>query len=59
MSEQIKAGDAVRLKSGGPVMTVDWVSGELGTPTAGCSWFDTANKNHFERFPVTSLEPSI
>ena len=56
MVEQIKAGDRVRLKSGGPVMTASWVSEELGTVVAGCAWFDKDNKNQFERFPVVSLE---
>lgn len=56
MSESIKAGDTVKLKSDGPPMTVDWVSDEHGTMTAGCSWFDKDNKNQFSRFPVTSLE---
>jgi uncharacterized protein YodC (DUF2158 family) len=55
MSEQIKAGDLVNLKSGGPTMTVDWVSDASGTLTAGCSWFDNNGKRQNEQFPVTSL----
>ena len=54
MPEQIKAGDTVQLKSGGPKMTVDWVSDEFGTLVAGCSWFVDKLKQ-FDRFPVTSL----
>ncbi len=50
-----KAGDIVQLKSGGPNMTVDWVSNEEGVETASCSWFDEKNKRQFERFLVTSL----
>jgi uncharacterized protein YodC (DUF2158 family) len=30
------AGELVQLKSGGPVMTIDWIEGDQAT----CSWFD-------------------
>jgi uncharacterized protein YodC (DUF2158 family) len=36
MTGQIQAGDVVVLKSGGPDMTVKWVSG----PEYYCEWFD-------------------
>jgi uncharacterized protein YodC (DUF2158 family) len=41
-----KAGDVVRLKSGGPKMTVDQVAERAMTlePTVWCSWFDGAKK---------------
>jgi uncharacterized protein YodC (DUF2158 family) len=56
MAEQLKAGDLVQLKTGiSPTMVVDWVSDELGTLIAGCTWFDTDKKRQFEKFPVTSL----
>jgi uncharacterized protein YodC (DUF2158 family) len=56
MSDEIKVGDTVKLKSGGPTMTVDWVSRENPSIlVAGCSWFDDSNKKQFERFPLTSL----
>lgn len=35
-NEAIQVGDVVQLKSGGPQMTVDEVSGEQ----AGCTYFD-------------------
>lgn len=55
MSDEIKTGDTVQLKSGGPVMTADWVSDEHGVMTAYCSWFD-GKKKMGDRFPVTSLK---
>jgi uncharacterized protein YodC (DUF2158 family) len=36
MSSEIQAGDVVGLKSGGPDMTVKWVSGT----ESYCEWFD-------------------
>jgi uncharacterized protein YodC (DUF2158 family) len=56
---QFRPGDQVRLKSGGPPMTV------LGVNTKNtevkCSWFDTAQAFHQEAFPpgaLVSLEPA-
>lgn len=46
----IQVGDVVRLKSGGPQMTVKWV--EAGD--AYCEWFD-GNKKTGEEFALTSL----
>ena len=46
-----KAGDTVRLKSGGPTMTVTRVENE----EAYCVWFE-GNKNHDHTFPMLSLE---
>lgn len=54
MAEEIKAGDTVQLKSGGPVMTADWVGDNYGTMTANCTWF-VGNKKDNASFPVTSL----
>lgn len=55
MENQIKIGDVVQLKSGGPKMVVDNVRDDLGTLTAWCSWF-SADKKEESRFPVTSLK---
>lgn len=49
----INEGDVVRLKSGGPRMTVDWVDTERGTIT--CSWFDGETRNQAE-FGLKSVE---
>jgi uncharacterized protein YodC (DUF2158 family) len=35
-----KPGDLVKLKSGGPVMTVEAVGDHYGTPTVWCVWFE-------------------
>lgn len=54
MVNEIKAGDVVVLKSGGPSMTVNSVGDRYGTLSAYCTWFD--GKKQVEGvFPVTSL----
>lgn len=61
MTTEIKAGSVVRLKSGGPKMTVDKVSKQMYEDrlSAWCDWFiqDKApwKKDHGV-FPLTSLE---
>ncbi len=53
---EIKAGDVVQLKSGGPIMTVSSVDlDQGGTLTAWCQWFEK-NKPIGNSFPVTSLK---
>lgn len=49
---QFKAGDTVRLKSGGPDMTVETVEGAY----VFCAWFDKAHKPHARKFPMSALE---
>lgn len=62
MSEAFKVGDIVRLKSGGPRMTVEHVGagdGPLGGgPYVACTWFDDANKPQSRRFKPDALEVS-
>lgn len=63
MSEDIKVGDVVRLKSGGPRMTVSTVDKQLYEDrlSAWCDWFvqDKAPwKKENGVFPLTSLEPA-
>ena len=55
MADEIKAGDTVQLKSGGPVMTADWVADQYGVMSAYCIWF-AGNKKEGATFPVTSLK---
>jgi uncharacterized protein YodC (DUF2158 family) len=54
MSE-LKVGDIVQLKSGGPKMTVDRIFKDaFGAMAARCSWFEE-NKPMTQSFPLTSL----
>jgi len=39
-----KEGDVVRLKSGGPAMTVERVKDKQGIKSIRCSWFDGSKK---------------
>jgi uncharacterized protein YodC (DUF2158 family) len=44
MPDQFKPGDVVKLKSGGPAMTVSRVGEVNGKPTVWCDWFDGPKK---------------
>jgi uncharacterized protein YodC (DUF2158 family) len=55
VADEIKAGDIVQLKSGGPTMTTAWVADEAGVMMAYCTWLD-GNKKSGSAFPVTSLK---
>jgi uncharacterized protein YodC (DUF2158 family) len=57
MTDGIKTGETVMLKSGGPTMTVNQVGDLYGTLTAWCDWFD-GKKAVNGTFPVTSLKPA-
>jgi uncharacterized protein YodC (DUF2158 family) len=54
MSE-FRIGDTVRLKSGGPTMTVTSVLPLGGSRLFECAWFE-GEKAHSERFPAGALE---
>jgi uncharacterized protein YodC (DUF2158 family) len=51
MSEPIKAGDIVELKSGSHHMTVDSIENDRAT----CTWI-TNGQRQTDRFPVASLK---
>jgi uncharacterized protein YodC (DUF2158 family) len=55
MSETFKAGDVVQLKSGGPLMTVNFVESDGDVQVAACSWF-LKDKKESSRFPVSTLK---
>jgi uncharacterized protein YodC (DUF2158 family) len=53
---EIKPGNVVQLKSGGPKMTVSAVYRNAdGVPSAYCAWFD-GEKAQQQSFPITSLK---
>ena len=53
---EIKEGSTVRLRSGGPKMTVNEIGlGPNEMPTAWCAWFD-GNKTVRDSFPIHSLK---
>lgn len=59
MEIEIKPGNVVQLKSGGPLMTVRWAGEEYGEPSICCDWFiqDRAPwKKETATFPPTSLK---
>lgn len=54
----MKEGSVVQLRSGGPKMTVNWISAEGGVTSAYCEWFVDDNppwKRDGSVFPLTSL----
>jgi len=58
MEQELKAGDVVQLKSGGPDMTVE-IIGAFGFGSshtqAKCVWFD-GKKRYDDLFELTSLK---
>jgi uncharacterized protein YodC (DUF2158 family) len=55
MEQQIKSGDIVQLKSGGPHMTVSKLHEWQGRTEANCDWFE-GTKPMSGSFPLTSLK---
>jgi uncharacterized protein YodC (DUF2158 family) len=53
----MKAGDLVRLKSGGPLMTVERINFGTLFPSASCTWWKEEEKTFdAETFTVEALE---
>jgi uncharacterized protein YodC (DUF2158 family) len=56
MSEQqLKVGDVVQLKSGGPAMTVNSIS--PNGAAIECVWFDDDDNRQFDTFAPATLAP--
>jgi uncharacterized protein YodC (DUF2158 family) len=49
---QPRIGDLVRVRSGGPLMTVTSVQGDQ----VNCSWFDQNGQSESQNFPVFALK---
>jgi uncharacterized protein YodC (DUF2158 family) len=58
MSDEIKPGDVVRLKSGGPKMVVHEVGPEMYSdqPSVWCEWFNDKNEPKKGPFKLVSVE---
>jgi uncharacterized protein YodC (DUF2158 family) len=56
MTTEYKIGDVVRLKSGGPAMTITMVGDNYGTPTVWCQWFDHKHTLQNGDFPPDAVE---
>jgi uncharacterized protein YodC (DUF2158 family) len=54
MTYEIRPGDVVQLKSGGPNMSVARIEHQGGVLTARCKWLD-GNKKQTREFPVALL----
>lgn len=56
MSDQVQAGDVVQVKSGGPLMTIEYsFQTDGGRTKVMCTWFD-GNKRISESFYPVTLE---
>ncbi len=53
---QVKAGDVVRLKSGGPRMTAERVDDRVELPFAHCIWIDARSAARTMFFKLDALE---
>ena len=55
MAEVLAVGAVVRLKSGGPAMTVTQINSGSGTPSVSCHWF-AGTEAKFTAFNPNALE---
>ena len=54
---EIKEGTTVKLKSGGPLMTIQEIMGNDEFQEAICVWIDSDGKPHKHNYPLSVLEP--
>ncbi len=58
MATELNIGIVVKLKSGGPLMTVTAHGKDAeGKPRVTCTWFDNDMNEKNGAFPVEALEP--
>ena len=55
MADELKVGDVVRLKSGGPAMTIENIDTYGKGKGATCTWFD-GSKRVTEMFMLAVLD---
>ena len=55
MADQLKPGDTVKLKSGGPTMTIETIATYNGVQKAKCVWFDDKKARFSELFALAAL----
>jgi len=56
--QSFSVGDTVRLKSGGPLMTIEKIGNdESNAPRVWCVWFDDKNKQQRGGFRPEALQP--
>ncbi len=57
---ELKIGDLVQLKSGGPIMTVESITGAferaMGEGQVHCVWFDSQGHVQYENFSEEVLK---
>jgi len=58
MTDEIAVGDVIRLKSGGPKMTVVTIGTTQfdSEPSVWCEWFDEKNKAQEKTFHLVAVE---
>jgi len=52
MPQEIRVASAVRLKLGGPIMTV----ASIHDGEAECEWYDSSWERHIHSYPLDTLE---
>jgi uncharacterized protein YodC (DUF2158 family) len=58
MTEEFQVGDLVRMRSGGPVLTVTTVLADSEPPEVCVMWFESRGRPHFYYLKAIALEPA-